>query len=197
MRRLHIISTIGVVLIALLCGIAIYLVLDDVTDRLTAAERRADQNSTELDAAKTTVEALNEQLRQLGEKPVVEPDDVPSDAEVVVIPGQPGPKGDRGESCIEEIGYPRCRGAEGDEGSDGVAGLDGADGAPGPKGDAGERGPQGEQGPKGDPGTAQPGTYSCAAGEYMTGFSITDAGAVVLVCQPVLGPGNPNEGARR
>lgn len=139
--------------------------------------------------------ALEQQIRRLGEKPVV------------VEPTEPGApyliEGPRGLSCIEEIGLQPCRGDEGrsgqpgSEGEPGEPGVPGTPGEPGPKGDKGEKGDTGGQGPKGDPGTAQPGTYSCAAGEYMTGFSITDAGAVVLVCQPVLGPGNPNEGARR
>lgn len=150
-----------------------------------------------LDREEAALTALAEQLRQLGQKPVVEPSDPPDPGQVVVVPG---PKGDRGESCIEEIGYPRCRGAAGDDGSagsPGIDGQDGADGAPGPKGDKGDPGERGEKGEKGDPGTAQPGTYSCGPGEYVTGFAVTDAGAVVLTCQLIPAPGNPNQGARR
>lgn len=170
----------------------------DERDRQSLTDR--EELRRDLTAEQAAREALEQQIRSLGEKPVLEPEDVPPDTDVIVVPG---PKGERGESCIEEIGLQPCRGDEGrigkpgSEGEPGEPGVPGTPGEPGPKGDKGEKGDTGGQGPKGDPGTAQPGTYSCAAGEYMTGFSITDAGAVVLVCQPALGPGNPNEGARR
>lgn len=155
-------------------------------DRRTLADR--------LDREEAALTALAEQLRQLGEQPVVEPTDPPDPGQIVVVPG---PKGDRGESCIEEIGYPRCRGAEGAEGSDGAAGLDGADGAPGPKGDTGERGPQGEQGPAGPAGADGRGIQSvtCEGGQFVVTY--TDGTTQTVAGSSCVGPGNPNEGARR
>jgi hypothetical protein len=75
----------------------------------------------------------------------------------------------------------------------------------GPQGEKGEKGDQGDQGEKGEPGkdstvpgppgTARPGTYACPDGEYATGFTVADDGAVTLSCQaptpPVIGPPVP------
>jgi hypothetical protein len=150
-----------------------------------------------LDREEAALAALAEQLRQLGEEPVVEPVDPPPLGQLIPIPGP------RGLSCIEEIGLQPCRGdqgrtgsagAAGDPGAPGQQGAQGAQGEPGPQGPQGERGPDGPAGPSG---TAQPGTYACGPGEYVTGFTVTDSGAVVLTCQLIPGPGNPNQGARR
>lgn len=104
----------------------------------------------EVEAQQAALEALAEQLQELGEEPVVEPDEIPTESDVVVIPGP------RGFSCIEEIGYPRCRGAEGLPGSDGRAGADGRDGRDGAPGPAGPTGPAGPAGPQGERGPAGP-----------------------------------------
>lgn len=167
-------------------------------DRQSRADR---EQIRELLAQEATArKALEEQLKQLGQQPVIEPDDVPEDAEVVVIPGEQGPKGDRGESCIEEIGYPRCRGAEGESGSDGadgaagLDGADGADGAPGPKGDKGDPGADGKDGVDGKDGRGIADLQCGPDGRWTVTYTdgtTGDAG----VCR--VGPGNPNEGARR
>lgn len=164
-------------------------------DRESLSDRRALRERLDKDEA--AIQALNEQLRQLGEKPVVQPEDVPQGTDVVVIPG---PKGDRGPSCIEELGYPRCRGDEGASGSDGRPGMpgrdgangaDGEDGAPGPRGEPGAPGRDGRDGVDGvdgRDGTARPGTYSCPEGEHMTGFDVAEDGAVTVYCAPAVGP---------
>lgn len=153
-------------------------------DRRILAER--------LDREEAALGALAEQLRQLGEDPVVEPVNPPDPGRLVIIPG---PKGDRGQSCIEEIGFPRCRGAEGDDGTsglDGAPGTNGADGAQGPPGPAGPKGDPGAPGKDGAPGTAQPGSYSCGEGQYLNGITIAADGSVTLACQPLpTFPGNP------
>lgn len=173
-------------------------------DRQSRSDRA--QLRDDVEADRLALEALREQIRQLGEEPVVEPEDVPDDARVVVAPG---PKGDRGASCIEELGFNRCRGdegkggsdgADGDPGSDGINGQDGAPGAPGAPGAKGETGPKGdkgdpgERGPAGPPGTAQPGSYACPSGQYLEGFTISTDGTVSLTCQPLpVFPGNGNQ----
>lgn len=122
-------------------------------DRQSLADREDLRN--DLTAEQAAREALEQQIRGLGEKPVLDPEDVPADTDVIVVPGPRGDKGERGESCIEEIGYPRCRGAAGDDGSSGTpgeAGQDGADGAPGPKGDKGDPGVDGKDGTNGTDG---------------------------------------------
>lgn len=162
-------------------------------DRQSRADRA--ELFKEVKSDKRDIIALTEQLRQLGEKPAVQPEEVP-DSGIVVIPGP------RGASCIEQIGYVRCRGTKGNSGvrgAAGPAGVNGKDGAPGvagPQGEAGPAGPQGPagpagpQGPKGDPGTAKPGTYLCPEGQAQRGWSVAEDGNVTYECVP-LNPGNP------
>lgn len=121
----------------------------DLTDRVDRSDTQLADAEDQLDEQAAAAAALEQQLRQLGEDPVVVPEDVP-DAPTIIA----GTRGPRGLSCIEEIGYPRCRG---DRGAAGGEGEDGADSTvPGPKGDKGDQGPQGEKGEKGDTGPAGP-----------------------------------------
>lgn len=123
-------------------------------------ERQVDQLTAQARKDRAVSEALKQQIQNLGESPAVEPSDVPDDADVVVIPGQ---KGERGESCIEEIGYPRCRGAAGREGN---AGTDGADSVePGPAGAPGKDGTDGVDGKDGAPGADGRGITDAKCGD--------------------------------
>lgn len=161
-------------------------------DEQSLEDRRA--LADRLDREEAALLALTEQLRQLGQKPVVEPSDPPEPGQVVVVPG---PKGDRGASCIEEIGYPRCRGAAGEDGSSGSPGIDGqdgTDGAPGPKGDKGDDGADGKDGVDGKDGRGIQGAFCGDDGRWTVTYtdgSSSDGG----VCR--VGPGNSVEGARR
>lgn len=65
------------------------------------------------------------------------------------IQGIPGP---RGPSCIEELGYPKCRGEKGDTGGTGATGSQGNTGQTGATGEKGEKGDKGDKGEKGDKG---------------------------------------------
>lgn len=112
-----------------------------LADQVEALELQASANAAALEEA-------NRRLRRAGQTPVTEPDH-PVDEPIVVIPGPQGDRGPRGFSCIEEIGYPRCRGTSGVDGNAGDPGSDGQDGAPGP---AGPQGPAGPAGPAGAPG---------------------------------------------
>lgn len=158
------------------------------TDR-EALRETAESLSESLASDRLDITALREQIRQLGEEPVVQPDRPTVPGRLIVIPGP------RGESCIEEIGYPRCRGAEGTDGSsgvDGTPGANGTDGAQGPPGPAGSKGDPGPPGKDGGAGTAQPGSYSCGEGQYLNGITIAADGGVTLACQPLpTFPGNP------
>ncbi|WP_182377904.1 hypothetical protein [Nocardioides sp. WS12] len=80
----------------------------------------------------------------------------------------PGAVGAVGASCVAELGLEACRGPAGKDGTNGTNGIDGKDGAPG---------------------TAQPGTYACPAGEYLTGFGVAADGSVSLACASA-NPGN-------
>lgn len=141
---------VGFALMGVLLAVALSQGADNASDleHEQAQRARVEQKLLEQEAASA---ALAEQLRQLGQQPAVEPDHPPEPGQVVVVPG---PQGERGASCIEEIGYPRCRGAAGDDSTiPGPAGDDST--VPGPKGekgDTGERGPEGPAGPAGAPG---------------------------------------------
>lgn len=183
MKRLRIVAVSFVAIIAVLSATSVYLVLDTFTDRLATAEHAARENRTRLDDQQVTSKVLADQLRALGEEPVIEPADPPPSVQTIPIPGRPG--------------TPGRDGVNGKPGRDGKAGQDGSDGTPGtpgnagPKGDTGAAGPQGDRGqegpvgPQGPPGTAQPGTYTCPDGEYLRGFTIAPDGAVNLICAPV------------
>lgn len=126
---------------------------DELANRVDRAEASQTQMKGDLDEQAAAAEALEQQLRQLGEQPVVVPDDV-DDAPIVIT----GQKGDRGPSCIEEIGYPRCRGAAGDDGANGSGGSVGAScvaelGLEACRGPAGADGKNGTDGKDGAPGT--------------------------------------------
>lgn len=145
----------------------------------------------------TVLAALTEQLRQLGEKPVVEPEDPPEPGQIIPIPGPRGP------SCIEEIGLQPCRGdegrsgqpgSEGEPGEPGVPGTPGEQGPKGEKGDTGERGPEGPAGPAGADGRGIQ-TVTCEGGQFVVTY--TDGTSHPVAGSSCIGPGNPNEGARR
>lgn len=101
------------------------------------------------------------------------------------LPGTPGIQGPQGRPGRD--GRPGAAGAAGSSGAQGATGATGADGAQGPQGEPGPAGPQGEPGPAGPAGaagTAQPGTYACPDGQYLTGFGVASDGAVTLTCAP-------------
>lgn len=153
------------------------------------------QATAQLDRQGKALDDANARLIQLGEEPVQQPAERPSVPSVL--------QGRRGLSCVEELGYPLCRGPKGGTGdhgkpgTDGATGLDGepgangADGAPGKNGADGKdgaQGPQGEPGPAGPAGpagTALPGNYACPDGQYLNGFAISGDGSVSLSCQTV------------
>lgn len=181
-----------------------------------ADEQRAAELSARLDQSTAQTEALIGQIESLGERPVVQPDDVPDN--VVVegpqgipgIQGPPGPQGPMGPAGLDgEDGSNGARGPPGNDGnpgpagqagvpgSDGSDGVDGRDGEQGPPGPQGATGPAGPQGPQGPP-------QSCAsefvcAGELQAALNDYFVKADVLAmlralgCQVTSDAGNPNE----
>lgn len=102
--------------------------------QLSELARQAEDNAT-------LASALEDQVRSLGEQPVV-------DAPAV---GPPGPRGEAGPR-----GPMGPRGLPGADGDDGIDGERGPAGERGPRGETGPSGPAGEQGPPGPPGPAGP-----------------------------------------
>lgn len=134
----------------------------DKTEKLGNLERVASANTA---AAKK----LAEQVRSLGETPVVEPTSVPPVAVSgpAGVPGVDGIDGADGRDGRDgrngargPAGAPGASGQDGEPGSQGPQGEPGEPGATGPQGEAGPAGPQGEPGPAGPPGPLCPDGYA-------------------------------------
>lgn len=156
MRRLRGAAFVLTVLLGLLCIGAVYVTLDAVTDRLAAeqAQSKADRADLrhELTEQEAAAVALADQIRDLGETPVVEPPETSVPSLTLIpgprgLPGITGPAGPRGTR-----GLPGTPGATGEAGEPGSTGTTGQTGEPGPTGAQGEPGPAGKDGADGAPG---------------------------------------------
>lgn len=144
-----------IVLVAVVVGGLFYL-FDDVTDRLTVAERNAQRNEVvaadnreALSEANDRVDVLGQQIRDLGEDPVVSTSPVQGPTVIT------GPQGERGlRGLIGLQGPPGATGNTGARGAAGATGATGAAGATGSQGATGATGPQGATGAQGDRGPA-------------------------------------------
>lgn len=147
-----------IVLVAVVGGGLFYL-FDDVTDRLTIAERDAQRNEVvaadnreALSEANDRVDVLGQQIRDLGEDPVVSTSPVQGPT---VITGPQGERGLRGLIGLQgPPGATGSTGARGSTGATGATGAAGSTGAQGATGATGQTGPQGPAGPQGDRGPA-------------------------------------------
>lgn len=135
----------GVVIVALIV-IAIVAVraIDKGADDRDALGDRLEQQEKENADQKAASDLLAQQVRDLGQKPVVEPDDVPPAGQIVTIPGPAGQDGADGK--------PGPRGTAGEDGDNGTSGSTGTSGQPGPAGPPGETGPAGQDGKNGTDG---------------------------------------------
>ncbi|WP_067428559.1 collagen-like domain-containing protein [Nocardioides jensenii] len=173
---------------------------DSLEERADAGRADRADLRVSLTEQQAALQEANRRLRSAGKQPVAEPDvDAPDPAPLI---------GQRGQSCVEELGLASCRGPRGFTGVKGKTGQDGdtvvgpagangqdgdtvvgPQGPPGPageKGATGDTGPQGPQGPAGadgKPGTATPGGYACPDGQYVAGFTIASDGTVALDCR--------------
>lgn len=185
-----------------------------ILSQFAADDTELQRQAAEIAALEAGMEEANARLEAEGEQPVPVPSVEPGGEALPpqIIIGEPGPEGDQGPPGVRgpqgrigppgEVGPPGPvgpRGATGEPGADStVAGPQGPQGepgqdstVPGPVGPQGEPGPQGEQGAQGfpgPPGTARPGTYTCPEGQFTTGFTIADDGAVTLTCADLLTP---------
>lgn len=173
--------------IALVMAAFVYVVLADLTGRVSDSEDAAATSMTRADLNEDAVKALAAQVEGLGATPVVDPSDLPQPGEPGKT-GATGPTGLTGAAGLSIIGPPGPSGAPGADGADGqpgaavtgppgatvtgAAGANGKDGASitGPAGPAGADGKDGRdgadgqpgpQGPQGEPGPAGP---SCPDG---------------------------------
>ncbi|MRY60485.1 hypothetical protein GKD59_21800 [Parabacteroides distasonis] len=177
----------GLALLAAVLGFGIYLAAAN-------AAAREDRLSliAQLDEERAKVDALYEQLRSVGEDPVVKPG--------TSSPSSPGPSGPTGPQGVPGDDGPApsaadvlaavnaycasvggCRGADGSpgpEGADGEDGQPGANGQPGesvvgPQGPVGPAGPQGEQGRPGMNGIGVTGVSCVLRDDLSTAFRFT------------------------
>lgn len=144
---------IGWVVLALVVVGSVFFLFDEVTDRVAIAEQQAEvngdaavENRQALAEANERVDALGQQVRDLGEDPVVPTSPLPGQSVVT------GPQGERGLRGL--IGLPGPQGATGRTGARGEAGAQGAPGQPGATGEQGATGATGATGPQGDRGPA-------------------------------------------
>lgn len=160
----------GLALLVAVLGFGFYL----ATANAAAREERADLIA-QLDEERAKVDALYEQLRSVGEDPVVEPG--------TSSPSSPGPSGPTGPQGVPGDDGPApsaadvlaavnayCASVGGCRGADGAPGTAGADGTNGQPGESvvGPQGPQGPAGPTGAEGI--PG---------MNGISVTGISCVL------------------
>lgn len=173
---------IGWLVLAVVIVGSVFYLFDGVTDRVTIAERRAQQNEQvavenreALSEANDRVDALGQQIRDLGEDPVVSTSPVAGPTFI------PGPQGERGLRGL--IGLPGAPGAEGAAGATGATGATGADGsqgatgATGPQGATGATGAtgaQGERGPAGQDGKDGRGIKSATCTDGRWTITYTD-----------------------
>lgn len=185
MTRFVAIRSVAWAILALMLTFGLYLTIQGVKeqqalDRDNAAQnRKADARKQQdaLNKANGKVEQLGQQLRGLGETPVVSTQPVPVPQGVPGARGQTGSAGPRGLPGLPgDQGSQGIFGKPGKNGSPGAAGEkgdSGAAGSTGPKGDTGATGPKGDPGPagtKGDPG--EPGTKG-DPGATVTGVTCT------------------------
>lgn len=108
--------------------------------------------------------ALVQQVKDLGEKPVVGP------AGPAGIPGNSGKDGTNGVSGING-----ADGSDGTDGRDGDPGQPGSDGQPGPQGEKGATGERGEAGAPGPTGPVGPtGATGDTGPSCPTGYTLTE-----------------------
>lgn len=169
----------------------------DLSDRTTEAERderiaatdRADlredvERDAKVIAAQQTI--LEELQKRCSEAEDCTPVTIPQAIQ--------GAQGAPGLSIVGPAGPRGPQGPKGDPGDDGSTGATGAtgigeQGATGAQGEAGPAGPQGDPGPagpQGPAGTAQPGTYGCPEGSYVTSFTVAADGSVSVTCGGII-----------
>jgi hypothetical protein len=178
---------------------------------LTDTSHRFDNLQAESDARGLAVTVLAEQVEALGEDPVVDPDDIDPEPDVLIAPGSTGPRGPQGppgrdgrDGAPCDANNPFCIGPPGPQGADstvpGPPGAPGDDGAnstiPGPAGDQGPAGesiigPQGEQGPPGETVVGPPGATGATGPPpesfmftFETGGVFSEQRTVTCVRQP-------------
>lgn len=153
------------VLTALALLVWLIFTVAGLSAQLKDADRRLDQAKARYSENQAHAAALADQVRALGDRPVVEPGDpVPGPQGIPGVPGPVGPPPSFAEVVAALAQYcqgGRCRGPAGPAGEDGAPGprgFAGDDGATGPQGPPGQSvtGPPGPQGPRGETGASGP-----------------------------------------
>lgn len=118
-----------------------------------SVQRRSDEQGDAIRSLASSATALSDQVRSLGEAPVVSPQQIAAPAAVASTPGAPGAPGSAGAPGVQGLpggdGAPGAPGAVGPAGPPGPEGQPGADGAAGADGAPGQPGADGAPGPQG------------------------------------------------
>lgn len=147
--------SVGVVAAAIVATVVL-IVLTNVARDLGRFGERSDARSAVIEELVLEQEALRQQVRSLGEEPVVDgPEPLPGPQGER---GRPGPSGPAGPAGAQGPPGPPGASVTGPAGPPGPEGEPGPPGPPGPAGEPGPPGPQGEQGP---PGEDAPSTFTC------------------------------------
>lgn len=198
---------VGALIALALIAAVIFVIVDSGNARAAAREERA-ALLAQVDEQAAKVDALVEQLEDLGEEPVVEPETpkIPDGPGPVLIPGEKGEPGDDGEpgrtpTAAEVLAAVTayCASVGGCVGEDGES-IVGPPGEPGPPGES-IVGPQGEPGAPGSTGATGPagvsimGVECVVTGDGATAFRfLFSDGAIADVvgpCIPVVESPNP------
>lgn len=183
---------VGISIVLAVLALGAYLAVANAGARAERFEllEQIDAERQLVDAERAKVDALYEQLQDLGEDPIVTPSD-PSPAPTGPS-GPTGPQGIAGRTpsmgdvldavdayCVSIGG---CVGADGEDGASGTNGGDGAPGAPGESitGPAGPQGPAGTNGTDGAPGVSVTGVSCVLLDDLSTAFRFTFSDATAV-----------------
>lgn len=128
--------------------------------------------------------ALVDQVRELGGKPVVGPAGKAGQKGDKGDPGNPGTNGINGQN-----GTDGKDGSNGADGTEGAAGKDGKDGATGPQGEKGDTGPKGDTGAQGPQGEKGADGQTCPDGFTLGPAIVTGHNALVCIQNQGFGKG--------
>lgn len=168
----------GLALLAAVLGFGFYLAAANAGNRAERVEL-----IEQLDQERAKVDALYEQLRALGEDPVVDPGK--SSPSIEGPQGPTGPQGIPGDdgappSAADVLAAVNayCASIGGCRGADGAPGTNGTNGQPGesvvgPQGPAGPAGPQGDEGIPGANGVSVTGVSCVLRDDLSTAFRFT------------------------
>lgn len=165
------------VLLVAVFAATVWVILDGLTDRLTSAEERANDNQQK-------VGALASQVESLGEKPVATTSKpLPQRLRYVPVVGPRGPQGVAGRDGDDST-VPGPTGRPGRDGADSTVPGPAGESITGPAGKDGAAGKDGRDGTNGRDGVSVTGV-SCSGGlteQFTLTFTLSDGSTITATC---------------